>query len=220
MEVRIAPGWKTQLELEFQMPYFKYLVTFLKEAYQKNTVYPPAHRIFHAFDLCDFVNTRVVILGQDPYHGPGQADGLCFSVPQGKRIPPSLMNIFQEIKEDLGKSIPLHGDLTRWAKQGVLLLNATLTVYAGQPGSHQKKGWEMFTDAVINTLAQSKIHISFLLWGNYARQKAALIDATKHLVLTSPHPSPYSADKGFFGNKHFSQTNAYLAAHGHQPIDW
>lgn len=220
MQVNIAPSWKSHLAPEFQENYFKNLVDFVKEAYKNHTVYPPAKQIFHAFELCPFHNTKVVILGQDPYHGPGQANGLCFSVNDGIPIPPSLLNIFKEISHDLGKPIPKNGNLERWAQQGVLLLNAILTVRARKPGSHQKHGWENFTDAVIRLVSQQKTQVVFLLWGAYAQQKASLIDTTKNLVLKSAHPSPYSADKGFFGNGHFSKTNIYLREHGLVPIDW
>ena len=185
-----------------------------------HTVYPPGKEIFTAFDACVFDNTRVVIIGQDPYHGPGQANGLCFSVKEGMRIPPSLVNIFKEIRNDLGKPIPVSGDLKRWAEQGVLLLNATLTVRASEAGSHQKKGWEQFTDAVIRELSSQKENLVFLLWGAYAQKKGEMIDRSKHLVLMSAHPSPFSADRGFFGNKHFSQTNAFLKSKGFTEIDW
>ncbi|MEM9417354.1 MAG: uracil-DNA glycosylase [Bacteroidota bacterium] len=220
MQVNITDSWKKHLDQEFQQPYFEALASFVKAAYQHHKVYPPAKEIFRAFELCSLEATQVVILGQDPYHGPGQAHGLCFSVREDVPIPPSLLNIFTEIHNDLGISIPSNGNLERWAQQGVLLLNATLTVQAYKPGSHQKQGWETFTDAVISTISQTKEHVVFLLWGAYAKQKASLIDASKHLVLTSPHPSPFSADRGFFGNRHFSQTNAYLEAHQLQPIAW
>ncbi len=220
MQVNIDPSWKSYLEEEFNQPYFKELVTFVKQEYVQYLIYPPAKQIFGAFDLCKFEDTKVVILGQDPYHGPNQANGLCFSVSPEVAIPPSLVNIFKEIKGGLGHPMPANGDLTRWAQQGVLLLNATLTVRAGQPGSHQHKGWETFTDAVISILSHNKQNLVFLLWGNYARQKEVLIDTQKHLVLQSPHPSPYSADRGFFGNHHFSKTNDYLVAHGLAPIKW
>jgi uracil-DNA glycosylase len=220
MQVKIEPSWKIHLESEFQKPYFKQLVDYVKQAYEHQAIYPPAKQIFHAFELCKFDNTKVVILGQDPYHGPRQANGLCFSVNDGIRIPPSLVNIFKEIQTELGKPIPLSGNLERWAQQGVLLLNATLTVRAGKPGSHQKQGWETFTDAVIRIVAQQKTQVVFLLWGAYAQQKASLIDTQNNLVLQSAHPSPYSADRGFFGNNHFIKTNEYLRNHGLTPIDW
>lgn len=220
MDVKIEPGWKKRLLPEFDKEYFKNLIQFVKEEYTNFTVYPPGKEIFSAFDGCDFENTRVVIIGQDPYHGPGQANGLCFSVREGMRIPPSLVNIFKEIKNDLGKPIPASGDLRRWAEQGVLLLNATLTVRAAEAGSHQNKGWEQFTDAVIRELSANKSNLVFLLWGAYAQKKGEVIDRSKHLVLMSAHPSPFSADRGFFGNKHFSQTNAYLKSKGLTEIDW
>lgn len=220
MDVKIEPGWKNRLLPEFDKEYFKNLIHFVKEEYTKFTVYPPGKEIFSAFDSCDFENTRVVIIGQDPYHGPGQANGLCFSVREGMRTPPSLVNIFKEIRNDLGKPIPVSGDLTRWAQQGVLLLNATLTVRASEAGSHQNKGWEQFTDAVIRELSEDKSNLVFLLWGAYAQKKGEVINRSKHLVLMSAHPSPFSADRGFFGNKHFSQTNAYLKSKGLPEIDW
>ena len=220
MDVKIEPGWKKRLQPEFEEEYFKNLISFVKEEYSMHTVYPPGKEIFTAFDACVFDNTRVVIIGQDPYHGPGQANGLCFSVKEGMRIPPSLVNIFKEIRNDLGKPIPVSGDLKRWAEQGVLLLNATLTVRASEAGSHQKKGWEQFTDAVIRELSSQKENLVFLLWGAYAQKKGEMIDRSKHLVLMSAHPSPFSADRGFFGNKHFSQTNAFLKSKGFTEIDW
>lgn len=220
MKVNIEPSWYKHLEKEFQQLYFEELVSFVKTAYRHHKVYPPAKEIFRAFDLCNFEETKVVILGQDPYHGPRQANGLCFSVREEVPMPPSLLNIFTEIRDDLGIAMPSNGNLERWAKQGVLLLNATLTVHAQQPGSHQNKGWERFTDAVISTLSRAKEHVVFLLWGAYAQQKVSLIDDQKHLILTSPHPSPYSAHRGFFGNQHFSKTNAYLEAHHLQAIRW
>ena len=220
MQVKIDPSWKPYLEKEFDKPYFEQLVGFVKEEYLNHTVYPPARQIFSAFELCKFEGTKVVILGQDPYHGPKQANGLCFSVSEEVAIPPSLMNVFKEINQDLGTSIPPTGDLTRWARQGVLLLNATLTVRARQAGSHQHQGWETFTDAVINVLSDNKQHLVFLLWGNYAQNKQSLIDTNKHLVLKSAHPSPYAAGRGFFGNHHFSKANEYLSEHGLTPINW
>ena len=192
----------------------------MRSQYQTETVYPPAARIFAAFDACPVDEVKVVILGQDPYHGPGQANGLCFSVAPGVQMPPSLVNIFKEVHDDTGAPIPADGDLTRWARQGVLLLNATLTVRAHQAGSHQGMGWELFTDAVIRELATSRSGLVFMLWGSYAIRKGALIDRTRHLVLTSPHPSPLSAYRGFFGNRHFSQANAWLQSHGKTPIQW
>ena len=220
MDVKIAISWKSHLEEEFQKPYFEQLIGFVKSEYQAHTVYPPGKEIFRAFDECDFANVKVVILGQDPYHGPGQANGLCFSVHEGVRVPPSLVNIFKEIKADLGKPVPASGELERWAEQGVLLLNATLTVRAASPGSHQNKGWETFTDAVIKKISDEKQHVVFLLWGAYAQKKGEVIDRAKHLVLMSAHPSPFSADRGFFGCKHFSKANAYLKSKGLKEIDW
>ena len=220
MDVRIEAGWKAKLAAEFEQPYFQALTDFVRAEYLAHTVYPPAKLIFNAFEHCPFENARVVILGQDPYHGTGQAHGLCFSVQDGVRPPPSLQNIFKEVHEDIGTAIPASGSLVRWADQGVFLLNATLTVRAGQAGSHQGKGWETFTDAVIKRISDGKEHVVFLLWGNYARQKAGLIDTQKHLILQAPHPSPFSAYSGFFGCKHFSQTNAYLAEYGFMPIEW
>ncbi|MBP3670605.1 MAG: uracil-DNA glycosylase [Bacteroidaceae bacterium] len=220
MEVRIEDSWKARLQIEFDKPYFDSLTQFVRGEYATTTVYPPGREMFAAFDACPFDNVRVVILGQDPYHEPGQAHGLCFSVNDGVPFPPSLVNIFKEIESDLGKPIPSSGNLLRWAQQGVLLLNATLTVRAHQAGSHQNKGWETFTDAVIHRLADEREHIVFMLWGSYAQRKGAFIDRSKHLVLQSPHPSPLSAYRGFFGNKHFSRTNEYLVQHGYNPIDW
>jgi uracil-DNA glycosylase len=219
-DVRISASWGEKLHQEFQKKYFSDLINFVRAEYQAHTVYPPGKEIFRAFDCCDFQQTKVVIIGQDPYHGPGQANGLCFSVADGVRMPPSLVNIFKEIQKDLGKAIPSSGNLERWANQGVLLLNATLTVRASSPGSHQNHGWEEFTDAVIRYLSENKEHLVFLLWGSYAQKKGAVIDRSKHLVLQSAHPSPFSADRGFFGNKHFSKANEYLLAHDITPIDW
>ncbi|MCZ8355595.1 MAG: uracil-DNA glycosylase [Cyclobacteriaceae bacterium] len=220
MQVKIENSWALRLQDEFNKPYFVELTQFVKEEYKSATVFPPGKEIFKAFDCCSFDDLRVVVLGQDPYHGAGQAHGLCFSVNQGIKPPPSLVNIFKEIKQDLGKDMPSHGDLTRWAKQGVLLLNATLTVRESSPGSHQKKGWETFTDTVIKKISDEKEHVVFILWGAYAQKKTELINAEKHLILSSAHPSPFSADRGFFGNKHFSKTNAYLIQQGLKPIDW
>lgn len=220
MDVRIHPSWKALLQGEFEQDYFARLVAFVKQAYATQRVYPPAKYIFNAFDLCPFEKVKVVILGQDPYHEPGQAHGLSFSVPEGIPFPPSLQNIFKEIESDMGYAPLRNGNLERWAKQGVLLLNATLSVQAHQAGSHQNKGWETFTDAVIAQLSKEREHLVFLLWGSYAQRKGAVIDASKHLVLKSVHPSPLSAYRGFFGNHHFSQANAYLAQHGLSPIDW
>ena len=220
MDVRIENSWKLRLASEFDKDYFIKLTEFVRSEYMRTTVYPPARLIFNAFDHCPFDKVKVVIIGQDPYHGPGQAHGLCFSVNDGVPNPPSLQNIFKEIQSDLGKPLPANGDLTRWANQGVLLLNATLTVQAHQAGSHQRKGWETFTDAAIRCLAEEREHIVFILWGAYAQKKGAFIDRHKHLVLTSAHPSPLSAYNGFFGNKHFSRANEYLAAHGITEIEW
>lgn len=220
MNVQIEDSWKTQLQPEFDKDYFRALTAFVRDEYQHHTVYPPGKLIFNAFNLCPFHKVEVVIIGQDPYHGPGQAHGLCFSVNDGVPFPPSLVNIFKEIKNDTGANPPPGGNLTRWAEQGVLLLNATLTVRAHQAGSHQKKGWEAFTDAAIQLLAEQKEHLVFILWGAYAQKKGAFIDRSRHLVLSSAHPSPLSAYNGFFGNKHFSTANDYLLAHGKTPIVW
>lgn len=220
MSVKIEESWARELSEEFDKDYFKQLIEFVKEEYQSQTVYPKGQDIFRAFDACPFEDVKVVILGQDPYHGPGQANGLSFSVHEGIPFPPSLVNIFKEIKNDIGKDIPPNGSLERWAKQGVLLLNATLTVRAHQAGSHQKKGWETFTDAVIGHLAESRKDVVYILWGSYAQKKAAMVSATKNLVLKSPHPSPLSAYRGFFGGNQFSKTNEYLAAKGLEEIDW
>ena len=220
MDVRIEASWKRRLADEFEKPYFLKLTEFVRQEYQRGTVYPKGGHIFNAFAHCPFEKVKVVILGQDPYHEPGQAHGLCFSVQEGVPAPPSLVNIFKEIESDLGHPVPKTGDLTRWADQGVLLLNATLTVRAHQAASHQGKGWETFTDAVIHRLAQEREHIVYLLWGSYAQHKGAFIDPQRNLVLKSAHPSPLSAYRGFFGNKHFSQANNYLIATGQTPIDW
>ena len=221
MDVKIDASWKEVLHNEFEKEYFTRLTSFVKEEYTGPTpIYPPAKLIFNAFDHCPFNDVKVVILGQDPYHGAGQANGLCFSVNKGVAFPPSLMNIFKEIQSDMGTPIPQDGDLTRWSEQGVLLLNATLTVRASQAGSHQKRGWEEFTDAAIRELAERRENIVFILWGSYAQKKGAFIDRTKHLVLASAHPSPLSAYNGFFGNKHFSRANDYLVEHGESPINW
>jgi uracil-DNA glycosylase len=220
MNVRIEPSWKEHLEPEFEKPYFAELTKFVKSEYAGHAVYPPPKDIFRAFDLCPFDGVKVVILGQDPYHGALQANGLAFAVHQGVRTPPSLQNIFKEIESDIGYPVSRDGDLSRWAKQGVLLLNATLTVRAGTPGSHQGVGWEAFTDAAVKALSEGREHLVFMLWGSYAKQKGAVIDRTKHLVLEAAHPSPFSADKGFFGCRHFSKANAYLAEHGMAPIEW
>jgi uracil-DNA glycosylase len=220
MDVKISPSWKSRLELEFEKPYFIELTAFVKSEYQSHIIYPPGKEIFRAFDCCDFDEVKVVIIGQDPYHGAGQANGLCFSVRDGVKQPPSLVNIFKEIENDLGKTIPSSGDLERWAKQGVLLLNATLTVRSATPGSHQNKGWEEFTDAVIRIISEEKKNVVFILWGAYAQKKGQVIDRNKHCVLLSPHPSPFSAYSGFFGNKHFSKTNTYLKEKGIKQVDW
>lgn len=220
MDVKLEQSWKYQLDKEFKKPYFKKLTDFVKHEYSNKTIYPPAKLIFNAFDSCPFNEVKVVIVGQDPYHEPGQAHGLCFSVNNGVQIPPSLINIYKEIESDLGKPVPRSGNLERWAKQGVLLLNATLTVQAHRAGSHQGKGWEEFTDAVIRHLAEDRDHLVFILWGAYAQRKGATIDANRHLILKSPHPSPLSAHQGFFGNKHFSKANDYLQAHGKKSVDW
>jgi len=220
MDVKIEPSWKEQLADEFGKAYFRQLTEFVRDEYQKNTVYPRGTHIFNAFAHCPFDKVKVVLLGQDPYHEPGQAHGLCFSVQEGIPFPPSLINILKEIESDLGKPMPKSGDLTRWADQGVLLLNATLTVRAHAAGSHQNKGWETFTDAVIDRLNANRTHLVYLLWGSYAQRKGSFINASRNLVLKSAHPSPLSAYRGFFGNRHFSQTNDYLIASGQKPIDW
>lgn len=220
MDVKISPTWKQRLCHEFEKGYFLKLTDFVREEYKNHTIYPPGREIFRAFDCCDFDNVKVVIIGQDPYHGPGQANGLCFSVRDGIKMPPSLVNIFKEIQQDLGKPFPSNGDLERWARQGVLLLNATLTVRASSAGSHQNKGWEEFTDSVIKTISDEKEHVVFLLWGAYAQKKGEIIDRKKHYVLMSAHPSPFSADRGFFGCRHFSKANEYLKSKGLEEIDW
>lgn len=220
MEVKIDESWKTRLQNEFEKDYFLRLAEFVRQEYRTTTIYPPGSLIFNSFNHCPFDRVKAVILGQDPYHGPGQAHGLCFSVRQGIDFPPSLVNIFKEIKSDMEIPPPVSGDLTRWAEQGVLLLNATLTVRAHQAGSHQKKGWEEFTDYVVRLLNEEKMNLVFFLWGAYAQKKGESIDRTKHLVLESVHPSPLSAARGFFGNRHFSKCNAYLRDHGVEPIDW
>ena len=220
MQVKIEKSWQEVLQTEFDKPYFENLVGFVKQEYASNTIFPPAGQIFNAFNTCPFNNVKVVILGQDPYHGPGQAHGLCFSVNDGIQFPPSLQNIFKEITADLGILAPKTGNLTRWAEQGVLLLNATLTVRASQAGSHQGKGWEEFTDAVIKTISEKAENVVFILWGSYAIKKKSLINTSKHCILTAPHPSPLSSYRGFFGCKHFSQTNTYLTSKGKTPIEW
>lgn len=220
MEVKIESSWKKVLAQEFEQPYFESLVEFVKTEYQTQTVYPPGQEIFAAFDHSSFDETKVVIIGQDPYHGVGQANGLCFSVRDDFRVPPSLVNIYKELKSDLGVEIPSTGNLEKWAKQGVLLLNATLTVRAKTPGSHQKKGWEKFTDAVIQRLSEEKDSLVFILWGAYAQKKGAVIDRNKHFVIESAHPSPFAAHKGFFGSQPFSKTNNYLKQKGKRSINW
>lgn len=220
MEVKIEESWKNLLQPEFDSPYFEQLTEFVKAEYAQTQIFPPAKQIFNAFNRCPVGKTKVVILGQDPYHDVNQAHGLCFSVNDGIKFPPSLINIFKEVESDMGKPMPLSGNLERWADQGVLLLNATLTVRAHQAGSHQGKGWEIFTDNVISRLQAKKENLVFLLWGSYAIKKAALIDQSKHCVLTAVHPSPLSAYRGFFGCKHFSRANAYLKAHNIPEINW
>lgn len=221
MNVKIDNSWREHIGAEFEKPYFSALTDFVRHEYTTTTCCPPGSLIFNAFNLCPFDRVKVVIIGQDPYHEPGQAQGLSFSVPEGVPFPPSLQNIFKEIQLDLGKPIPPTGDLTRWAEQGVLLLNATLTVRAHQAASHQRHGWEQFTDAAIRALNAERENLVFILWGGYARSKAQLIDRSRHLVLESVHPSPLSANRGgWFGNHHFSQCNAYLREHGEQEIDW
>lgn len=220
MDVKIEKTWKSALENEFEKDYFFKLTTFVRNEYNQQTIYPEGKHIFHAFDHCPFDQVKVIILGQDPYHEPGQAHGLCFSVQKGVAFPPSLKNIFKEIRDDEGYEPYKDGNLERWATQGVLLLNATLTVRAHQAGSHQNKGWETFTDAAIHRLAEERTGLVFLLWGSYAQKKGEFIDAKKHLVLKSVHPSPLSAHRGFFGNHQFSQTNDYLMKQGLTPIDW
>lgn len=223
MEINLEPSWKSVLEPEFDKPYFQKLVSFVRAEYSNSSVrcFPPGRQIFAAFDRCPFENLKVVIIGQDPYHGFGQANGLCFSVNDGVLFPPSLRNIFEEIKTDIGHPVPPSGNLQRWAKQGVLLLNATLTVREAMAGSHQGKGWEQFTDAVIKAVSEQKQDVVFLLWGSYAKKKGTIVDRTKHLVLESGHPSPLSANRGhWFGNRHFSLTNQYLVSKGFNPINW
>ncbi len=221
MEVKIEPSWKKVLQEEFGKEYFLKLSDFVKKEYLSSVVYPPPKFIFRAFELTPFDQVKVVILGQDPYHAPGQANGLSFAVAQGVRLPPSLQNINKEIEGDLGRKTQLtDGDLSAWAKQGVLLLNATLTVRAKSPGSHQNIGWEAFSDSVIKALSDQRDNLVFILWGNYAKQKGKIIDRAKHLVIESPHPSPFSAYTGFFGSKPFSKCNEYLKQHGFKSIDW
>ena len=218
--IEIEQSWKNILSDEFRADYFQHLKSFLVEEKTKYIVYPPGKLIFNAFNTTPFNKVKVVIIGQDPYHGPGQAHGLCFSVPEGIAIPPSLRNIYKELASDVGIDIPKHGNLTKWAEQGVLLLNATLSVRAHQAGSHQGKGWERFTDQAIRMVSNKREHVVFMLWGAFAQKKSALIDADKHLILKSVHPSPLSAHRGFFGSKHFSAANEYLSQHGIQTIDW
>lgn len=221
MKVNIQTHWKNILKDEFREPYFLDLVEFVKDEYQQYKCYPKGSDIFKAFDLCPFPEVKVVIIGQDPYHGEGQAHGLCFSVQEDVAKPPSLENIFKALHQDIGKPIPENGDLTSWAKQGVLLLNATLTVRAHEAGSHQGKGWENFTNKVITALSNERENLVFMLWGGFAKRKSTLIDKQKHLVLTSGHPSPLSANRGYwFGHKHFSEANTYLENHGNKPIEW
>lgn len=220
MNVEIDPSWGERLKGEFSAPYFARLADFVRGEYRAGACYPPGREIFNAFNLCPFDSVKVVIIGQDPYHEPGQAEGLCFSVKDGVQLPPSLQNIFKEIEADTGRRPPSSGSLRRWAQQGVLLLNATLTVRAHQAGSHQGKGWETFTDAVIARLSAERENLVFLLWGSYALRKGAVIDRTRHLVLSSAHPSPLSAYRGFFGNHHFTLCNDFLTRHGLVPIEW
>lgn len=220
MDVRIEESWKAKLKDEFDEPYFQVLTAFIKEEYRTRQIFPPGNKIFNAFDLCPFDKVKVVIIGQDPYHNIGQAHGLCFSVMDGTEFPPSLINIFKELNRDLGVEMPKSGNLERWAKQGVLLLNAILTVRAHEAASHQNKGWERFTDAAIRLLNQERNNIVFMLWGSYAQNKGATIDPTRHLVLKTVHPSPLSASRGFFGCSHFSKCNSYLESRGIEPIAW
>jgi uracil-DNA glycosylase len=220
-EIRLEASWKALLQDEFQQPYMQALRQFLRdEKAAGKTIYPPGPDIFNALNSTPFNQVRVVVLGQDPYHGPGQAHGLCFSVQKGVAVPPSLKNIYKELSQDLGLSLPSHGNLSHWAQQGVLLLNAVLTVEAGSAGAHQNKGWERFTDRVVGLLNERREHLVFMLWGSYAQKKGAIIDRRKHLVLQSAHPSPLSAHRGFLGNRHFSSANAYLQTHQLPPIDW
>ena len=220
LDVKIEQSWKALLQEEFDKPYFVELTDFVRAEYKSYRIYPPGSQIFNAFNLCPFDKVKVVIIGQDPYHGPGQAHGLCFSVNDGVPFPPSLRNIFKEVNADTGAPIPQSGNLTRWATQGVLLLNATLTVREHSAGSHQRRGWEIFTDAVIRIISEQKSKVVFILWGAYAQSKASLIDSSRHLVLRSVHPSPLSAHAGFFGNHHFSLANDYLVRNGLTSIDW
>jgi len=220
MQVKIDPSWQPLLQAEFSKPYFLKLASFVRTEYKNSTVYPPPSRIFYAFEKCKYEDVKVVILGQDPYHGVNQANGLAFSVNENEKVPPSLQNILKEVREDVGETIIKSGNLERWTEQGVLLLNATLTVRAGIPGSHQNKGWELFTDAVVKQLAEKKEHLVFMLWGKYAQNKGQFIDRNKHLVLEAPHPSPYSANTGFFGCRHFSKANEYLKLYKKGDVRW
>ena len=220
MEIKIEDSWGTQLADEFAKEYFLQLIQFVKSEYKSHIVFPPGRQIFNAFDNCPFEKTKVVIIGQDPYHGPAQAHGLCFSVADGIPKPPSLLNIFKELKLDIGKEIPINGNLINWAQQGILMLNATLTVRANEAGSHQSKGWEVFTDAVIKNLSDHKENLVFILWGAYAQKKANYINRKKHFIVESAHPSPLSASRGFFGQNHFSKTNTFLESKGIKPISW
>lgn len=220
MNVKIESSWKNALGEEFKKSYFKKLAEYVKSEYTSSTVYPPPQKIFAAFDNSPVKKTRVIILGQDPYHGAKQANGLAFSVSEDVSVPPSLQNIYKEIETDTGTKMPSNGNLERWARQGVLLLNATLTVRGGMPGSHQGKGWEEFTDAAIKYLSENREHLVFMLWGAYAQKKGEFINRNNHLVLEAPHPSPFSADKGFFGCRHFTKTNTYLIMHGKEPVEW
>ena len=220
MNVRIEEGWKEKLQQEFEKEYFTSLTEFIKQEYSTTRCFPPGSQIFSAFDHCHFDNIKVVMLGQDPYIRPGQANGMCFSVADGIQHPPSLQNIFKEINQDLGIPAPVSGDLSRWAKQGVFLLNVTLTVREGQSGSHQGQGWERFTDTVIHAINDGSDHVVFMLWGSFAQKKASFVDQAKHMILKAPHPSPLSAYRGFFGCKHFSQANAWLESKGKGKINW
>lgn len=219
-QVKIDPSWHAVLREEFDKEYFEKLIAFIKKEYAATKIYPEGKNIFRAFELCPFDEVKVVILGQDPYHGPRQANGLCFSVNDGIPLPPSLQNIYKEIETDIGVQMPKTGNLDNWSRQGVFLLNATLTVRANKAGSHQHQGWEEFTDAVVKVISEKKEHVVFLLWGRYAQEKGSMIDRTKHCVLTAAHPSPFSAYNGFFGCKHFSKTNEYLASLDKKPVDW
>lgn len=219
-DVRIAEDWKAILQEEFDKPYFEELISFVKDEYGRGTVYPAGRNIFRAFDRCPVDRLKVVIIGQDPYHGPGQANGLCFSVGEGVPFPPSLQNILKEVRDDVGAPMPLSGELERWAEQGVLLLNAVLTVRAHEAASHAGRGWERFTDAVVKAIAERKEGVVYMLWGSYAQKKGSIADPSRNLILKAVHPSPLSAYRGFFGCKHFSAANAYLASIGKEPIEW